>query len=267
MNTTFDRVADDLPSMRSKTIHSVGGGVAQFEWNDLGGHPYTGVFSGDSKTNILRLSIAREIDKGNYKVGGGFKFLRNGVKSCNFVAMWSLSGQNSADFFANEWTNHVQLGASQSTMATAQKLLLEKFKTASAHPQYLGLSDCATYGSNGSKVASPVFPFQLFLVPAAAVKGKQNPAGKSWGPDPFQLKQFPAGTPLWDIYAIANPNAPRVKIAELISSSGFTDSKFGDKELFIQHQRMEDDLKMRPCVFPSRWPFWIEWLTVLFVVL
>ena len=37
----------------------------------------------------------------------GIKCLRDGVDSANFVAMFSVDGQESWDFFANDFSNHI----------------------------------------------------------------------------------------------------------------------------------------------------------------
>jgi len=35
------------------------------------------------------------------------KFLRDGVDSANFVAMYGVDGQNTLNWFANDFTNHI----------------------------------------------------------------------------------------------------------------------------------------------------------------
>ena len=44
MEVSFDLEADELPEGRPKINHSQGV-VAKMEWEDLGGHSFTGIFS------------------------------------------------------------------------------------------------------------------------------------------------------------------------------------------------------------------------------
>ena len=37
----------------------------------------------------------------------GLKFLRDGVDSANLVAMYSVDGQESWNFFKNDFSNHI----------------------------------------------------------------------------------------------------------------------------------------------------------------
>ena len=37
----------------------------------------------------------------------GVKFLRDGTDSANFVAMYSVDGQSSLNFFENSFSNHI----------------------------------------------------------------------------------------------------------------------------------------------------------------
>ena len=107
----FDTVGDEfdcsLFGCRNKTIHSKGN-VGKIEWIDLGGHPYTGIFRGGD-SGYVRMSSATPVDTKtpNMKPGMGVKFLRDGVDSANFVAMFSVDGQENLNFFANDWSNHI----------------------------------------------------------------------------------------------------------------------------------------------------------------
>ena len=105
----------------SKVIHTVGV-VGRVEWRDLGGHDYSGIFKGaqhglarwvsvSSTTcaSFPRLSLALEPDtsKLNTAPGMGLKFLRDGMDSANLVAMYSVDGQESWNFFKNDFSNHI----------------------------------------------------------------------------------------------------------------------------------------------------------------
>ena len=111
-NEVFDTKGDEfdchfLFGCRNKTIHSKGN-VGKVKWIDLGGHPYGGIFKGGD-SGYARFSAAAPVDSKtpNMKPGMGVKFLRDGVDSANFVAMYSVDGQDSLNFFENDWSNHI----------------------------------------------------------------------------------------------------------------------------------------------------------------
>ena len=56
-----------------------------------------------------RLSLALEPDTEelNTAPGMGLKFLRDGMDSANLVAMYSVDGQDSWNFFKNDFSNHI----------------------------------------------------------------------------------------------------------------------------------------------------------------
>ena len=111
-NEVFDTPGDELEcgwtGCRNKTIHAIGN-VGKLKWIDLGGHSYTGMFNGDTDSGYVRFSSAVGADTTtpNLKPGMGVKLLRDGMDSANFVAMYSVDGQDSLNFFANDWNNHV----------------------------------------------------------------------------------------------------------------------------------------------------------------
>ncbi len=107
----FDTVGDELAcywnGCRNKTIHAQGV-VSKIEWVSSGNHPYTGMFKG-ADTGYIRMSIAKPEDTKtpNLAPGMGVKLLRDGVDSANFVAMYGVDGQDSLNWFANDFTNHI----------------------------------------------------------------------------------------------------------------------------------------------------------------
>ena len=72
-------------------------------WRSKGSHPYTGIFRG-ANHGIMRLSyIARPNPLKpvgfNPRPSMALKFLRDGMDAANLVAMFSLNGQQSWNFF------------------------------------------------------------------------------------------------------------------------------------------------------------------------
>ena len=139
----FDTPGDELEcgwtSCRNKTIHAQGN-VAKIQWKDFGGHPYTGMFKG-ADTGFARLSVAKPVDTKtpNLAPGMAVKLLRDGEDSANFVCMFSVDGQDSLDFFANDFVNHIPEPTS-----LALKPLKARFATATSWIQTVGLSEMAS---------------------------------------------------------------------------------------------------------------------------
>ena len=84
--------------------------------------------------------------------GVAIKFLRDGVDSGNFVAMDNidkdhslLGSQDSANFFANSFRNHLGFATGSLTPLFIQIL----FSRASTTAASIGLSDFAMYGDDG----------------------------------------------------------------------------------------------------------------------
>ena len=89
---------------------------------------------------IIRMSLAKQPDPQQLQTapGIGLKFLRDGVASGNMVAMFSVDGQQSWNFFKNNFTNHIPALTSPSLLP-----LGIKFATATRNVQQVGLSDMA----------------------------------------------------------------------------------------------------------------------------
>jgi hypothetical protein len=112
MEPTFDTVGDELPGgqvygTRAKYIHTVGS-LAKVKFVSNGSHPYTGVFKGTDQA-YARLSFAKEPSPKslNTAPGMGLKFLRDGIDSGNMVAMISVDGHDSWNFFKDDFSNHI----------------------------------------------------------------------------------------------------------------------------------------------------------------
>lgn len=245
MCLSFNTEGDELPKqflipiLRPKSIHSVGT-VAKVEWVDLGGHPYTGIFQGATE-GIARLSLAAEptTTELNTKPGMGLKFLRDGMDSANMVAMFSVGGQESWNFFANDFTNHIP------GITGLLQILAAKFYTATNNIRQVGISNWAMFGQEGVEVADPVFPYRLIF----------RPTGEIVFPDtyvqPFtdDLKTIPEGSILYEIYALDLPEelgGAELHIGDLVTRSEMTTSLWGDQHLFFRHDDEAHDLVLKP---------------------
>jgi len=196
--------------------------------------------------DFLRLSEAKQADPTSeypFVPGFGLKFLRDGVPSANLVAMYTLFGSASYNPFAHDFTNHVpDLGPNA---ATALKLLAKKFMTASAWPTMVGLKHFAEYDQNGNSVDTPSFPYRLVFHPSTDLHNMFDDNDNSTLIS--KLAKIDANILLYEVYAVAAPPfGTPFKIGELHTTDKFSTSAFGDRGLFFEHQRIDDDLQYVP---------------------
>jgi len=247
MCPTFLEKGDQMPwekklvfyGHRQKYIHSVGV-VGTGEWRSVGDHGYTGVFTG-SQNVIMRMSLASQPDPDKLKTTPGIalKFLRDGLESGNMVAMFSVDGQQSWNFFRNNITNHIP---PLDSLALAP--LGTKFATATRNIGQVGLSDMARFAESGSESSPPVFPFSLNFVPTGEISFPDEYV-QSFTAD---LMTIPSGSTLYKVYALDKPvelGGTETHIADLVLSTSLTTSKWGDQHLFFRHQTVEDDTSLQ----------------------
>ena len=108
MNLTYDTISDSMPVGRVKMTHPVGTHT-KIEFIAHKDTPYTGIFRG-AEHGIMRISetVKTVPHKAKTVPGHGVKFYRDGMSSANWVAMFSLDGQKSYNFFKNRWTTVVR---------------------------------------------------------------------------------------------------------------------------------------------------------------
>eukprot|EP00091_Calanus_sinicus_P018456 TRINITY_DN4220_c0_g1_i2.p1 TRINITY_DN4220_c0_g1~~TRINITY_DN4220_c0_g1_i2.p1 ORF type:complete len:357 (-),score=107.20 TRINITY_DN4220_c0_g1_i2:86-1156(-) len=247
MCSVFKTQGDELPwekdlvfyGWRKKYIHTVGT-VGQVEWRNLGDHPYTGLFEGATQ-GIVRFSLAKEPSpESNATAPGlGLKLLRDGMDSANLVAMYSVDGQDSWNFFKNNFTNHI------APAGLGLVPIALKFSQATNNVQQVALSDFAQYGQTGTTVAEPNFPYMLTF----------QPTGEFTFPDnyvrPFteDLTSIPSGSTLYKVWALDQPTelgGTEKHIADLVLVSDMITSLWGDQHLFFRHQDMVEDSAIKP---------------------
>ena len=126
---------------RKKVLHSQGN-VGKARWEDLGGHPYTGIFNGGADTGFVRLSTVAPIDPDVVWMHPtmAVKFLRDGVDSANSVANLNFMGQPSFNFFESSLSTVLE-----GDKGEAQFAVFSKFKPATDFQGGVGHSDFAMY--------------------------------------------------------------------------------------------------------------------------
>ena len=62
-----------------------------------------------------------------------------------------------------------------------------------------------------------------------------------------QWNEVPHGAALYTFVAYANPDdGVGQELGQLVVDEGCSTSKYGDAKLFFQHQRVEEDIALRP---------------------
>ena len=244
MSKSFTTYSDSMIEGRKKLIHSVGV-VGKVEFESVPS-PYTGIFKG-CKNVILRLSAAKEPDttkttpegaESNFTPGFGIKFLRDSMPSANLVAMFSVDGQPSWNFFKNDFSNHVPAPDGLDV-----KLLAVKFGTAQKEIGTIGLKTLAQYDEMG-KANEAHFPFKLIFRPRKEIKSRFSDSYVNNFVD--QLKTIEVNTPLYDVLAVPTLGEKTIKVGTLVTKTKFITSNWGDKSLFFQHNFIEDDFQVHP---------------------
>ena len=250
-----------MPPGRLKFNHAQGV-LAKVIWVDTLGHPYTGLYKGNSEC-LIRMS------EGNFNVPEmpgltptfGLKCPRTKIKSANLVANTSFEPNNAQktpagtspfDFFARNFSASIPLFSDPLDQITVQR----KFAEWKPEVGATGKAEFSKYTKDGVAVSAYKFPFNLSFRPPAAMKGlvvhtQANP----WFTQ-MKSRAFPIGKVLFEVFAITEPqvttipnpfpNAKAVKIGEIRLNSAIITSSFGDKRLFFQHERMNLDWESEP---------------------
>ncbi len=247
MNDVFDHESDERPWRGFKPIHSTGY-HAKAKFEAAPGTPYTGLFKG-CKHMLVRLAPGSE-PKTSLLSGISAKFLVDGESSRNYLSFrkWStLRPQDYPNEEGSDW-QHWFDGDQSNCPAPIPKpmpylILVPKFGTASREPNHLGLKDIGDIDAKGNKVENPKTPFEVIMRP------NKNMIHVTLE----NLHTVPSGTKLYDVYAKESTHeSPEKWIGSVTSTSRMTTSWWGDRKLFFQHIRRDDDLKK---VFKLKCPY------------
>lgn len=228
-SVSLERNSDVMPEGRKKAIHTYGSTAAiKFVADDRS--PFTGLFKGVSY-GLARLSLAAKPAASGTAPGIGVKFLVDGQPSANFVAMYSVEGQQSYNFFANEFSTFIG-----TPVSCPKKMLMSAFATATADPTKVDSAFLAKTNQDGTVVTQPVAPEKLIFVPNRQQLAFEN--GSHEVRDDF--KNIAADTVLYRVYGVRTASEERIYIGDIVTTSRFVASQFGDEKLFFRHQRFND---------------------------
>lgn len=215
LDKTFADASDVRPA-RTKIFHPFGS-VATVAYEAVPGHPYTGLFASDG-AGLARLSLATDAD--TYIPGIALKLFVQGRPSVNIHAIPSFEPQTSRDFFARSPSNVIP-----EPTAFAIKLF-SKIAVKVADPLRRPVDHVAAVNQDGSAVAAPRAPHQLFFRPAEVHFPADSTAD-------FRdlLATIPPGTVIYAVYA------GDVHIGNVRTTSRLVASEWGDRVLHFKHER------------------------------
>lgn len=208
------------------------------------GSRYTGIFQG-ADCGLLRLSITFKPSADRVVAPGlALKVLRDGVYSANISALVSLGGQDKDyNLFKYPMSNIVPIGKDWK-----QKLVHKIFLKASKYPEELRASDMAEIDGLGINAKDVVAPRQLFFVPNPILKFSSTEHDVR-----ADFATIPSGTLVYQIHAVSDKHknfdyanyapenvtsflAESEHIADIVTTSDFMASAFGDDGIFFRHQ-------------------------------
>jgi len=235
--------SDVAPKKWKKFLHRRGS-MAKVKIIPTENHPYTGIFTG-AECALLRLSITyKPTKKRDFAPGFALKVLRDSAPSANVSALYRLEGQGKDyNFFANPLSNIVPIGTE-----LGLKLVHAVFRKVTDYPEELLANHMGEVDSKGNKVKSPKSPRQLFFVPNPRLEmsSREHDVREDF-------HKITAGTLIYSIYAVGEKfkdfnyydyemknieefMKSAVKVADIVSTSPFLSSEFGDTGIFFRHE-------------------------------
>lgn len=233
LKKTFLHPADELPKHRTKIIHTYGS-VCGVKLVPVEGQPYSGIFSSGA-IGLLRISLA--LPARSFTPGIGVKLFIDGHPSVNTVAMHSLKGQGDD---CNVFSESNDNPASAEFAGLPMRILYYFFKrTADAlkadAPRmewfYMPFDEWGRWRADGTEESEVHCPYGVSFAPAEAQTSRDKT------PDfRLKLRQIEAGTRLFRVMAFdANEAKAQKHIGDMISTTPFVASSYGDQKLFFQH--------------------------------
>jgi len=242
------RYSDIAPKNWKKYLHQRGV-VSKVKFVAASDSKYTGLFKG-ADCGLLRLSLTYRPNGSNRGVAPGLalKLFRDKEGySSNVSALYTLGGQGKDyNFFANALSNIVPMGDSMGL-----QFIHGLFKKVTGYPEQLLLTDFTESGVDSNLVKNSKAPRQLFFVPnEAAITKKASSKPHDFRSDILDIKK---GTLLYKVYAVSGKSdfnyasdytkemietlrKDAVYIGDLVTTSNFKASEFGDSRIFFRHE-------------------------------
>src|SRR5690606_38689661 len=186
------KTVDVAPVGYSKPIHPHGV-MAKVRFVPTANNGYTGLFASGSYHSLLRLSVTGDPNDRGFAPGLAWKAFVDGQPSKNVSALYTLSGQGkNHNFFANELSQFVQTEANETLGTTIL------FSAVTLKPTLLRVDDMAKVKQDGTAVATPKAPTQVYFVPRAEVKSRFATTPHDFREDLMGIEE---GTKVYDVYA------------------------------------------------------------------
>lgn len=233
LHKTFTHDSDVMPLGREKVVHPIGT-VARVRWVVDNPSLATGMFS-ESTVGLARLSVAAGTDP--FVPGIALKLPVDAEPSINFVAVYTLDGQEERNFFANPFSTSIPKPKSVALKAgqLAFRLALRTLRNAPESELRMPNTEAASIRPDGSRVEEIRAPWEVVFYPTEEAASLARPME---GED-FRgaLAGVPSGSTLYRIYLRLTSNGALERVGRLVTESRFVASEFGDERLFFQHQR------------------------------
>ena len=237
------RHSDYAPPKWKKYLHRRGS-VAKVKFIPVENNGYSGYFNG-SDCGLLRLSLTyKPTKKRSFAPGLALKIFRDGRPSANVSALYKLDGQgNDYDFFKYPLSNIVPMG-----LTTPLKIVHKVFSRVSDYPEEILLDHLGDYDQFGNKEAKTVSPRQIFFVPNNKIESSSQKHDVR-----NDFHKIPTGTKVYSVYALSKADAnysyldykdsdiskylkKSVHVGDIVTTSPFISSEFGDTGIFFRHE-------------------------------
>jgi hypothetical protein len=237
---SFMHRGDEMPGQRQKIIHTYGSVCKAQLVITAQDSPYTGIFQSGGLA-LLRASTPIH-GQSNHSISPtlALKILIDGQESQNLVLANLRTGQSQdGNFFASSLFNIRPATESPSPIDEAFQASLELLPGSKADkPESalnMGLFEQAAVSANGQKVMAIniVTPYMVTLTPNAAL-GWEALDGTDYR---LKLANIAEGSLLYNVSARQTMDGEDQVIGQLISTSAFIASVYGDEHLFFNHAR------------------------------
>ena len=156
----------------------------------------------------------------------------------------SVSVSEDYDFFSLPLSNHLYPTALSTSLLLAKDMSFKACSTGTCITK-LGLSNACTWDQDGNKAEEVIFPFKIVFTPADVHTSHTKPPTQK---EFFkQFSKIPLKSKLYTIKGYQSPEDQEgVNLGEMTLTGKCTTSYFGDTRLAFKHQRIEEDIALKP---------------------